>query len=236
MRAWGSAVDIAGDIEAAGRRYEASLALYEELDDEHGRAVLLHRLAIHAMRRGDLERTRELVRISHEIHERDDDKWGLTQTIGTLGAIERDAGNSEQARKLISESAALAGQIQHRWWESGMLAEVAQLDLAAGRIEEGTAAALAALALADEVRDRAGRVFGVGLLARAAAESGDSKRAGLLWGAIEDEDAGAPLGGWRRHRQAAEERIVELADHDFERSRLEGRELTLDDAVAAALE
>jgi predicted ATPase/class 3 adenylate cyclase len=234
IRAWGSAADIAGHVEEAGRRYEESLALYEELKDEFGCAVLLHRLSLHAMRKGDLERARELVGASHEIRERHDDTWGLTQTVGTLGAIERDAGDPERARELIAESAALASKINTGWWEGGMLAELAQLDLAAGRIDEGKAAALNALALADEIRDRPGRVFGVGLLARAAVESGDSKRAGLLWGAIEDEDAGAPLGGWRRHREATEERMRELAGPDFERALAEGRELTLDEAVELA--
>jgi predicted ATPase/class 3 adenylate cyclase len=235
-RAYGSATDIAGHVEEAGRRYRESLALYEELDDEHGRAVLLHRLSVHAMRKGDLEEARELVGISHEIHERNDDKWGLMQTIGTLGAIERDAGNLKRARELIAESSALAKESGMAWWEAGTLAELAQLDLAAGRIEEAKVAALKSLALANEMRDRPGRVFGVGLLARAAAEAGDGERAGLLWGAIEDEDAGAPLGGWRRHRQAAEERILELAGPEFEPARLKGRELTLDEAVALGLD
>ncbi len=46
-----------------------SLAIFEQLEDEHGRAVLLHRLGISAMLlRGDLERARELVEISHAIH------------------------------------------------------------------------------------------------------------------------------------------------------------------------
>ena len=84
------------------------------------------------------------------------------------------------------------------------------------------------------MRDRPGRVFGVGLMARAAAEAGDYERAGLRWGAIEDEDAGAPLGGWRRHRQENEERIRELAGSDSARTRV--REMTLDEAVALALD
>ena len=236
MRAYGSSNDIAGRQEEAGRRYAESLALYDELGDEHGRAVLLHRLALHAMRRGDLDRARELLGESHEIHERQADKWGLTQTIGTFGAIERDAGNLDRARELIAESASLADGVHHSWWEAGMLAELAQLDLAAGRVEAGRDAALTALTMKNEMRDHPGRVFGVGLLARAAAEAGDEERAGLLWGAIEDEDAGAPLGGWRRHRQANEERLQELAGPEFERARVEGRELTLDDAVKLALE
>ena len=55
MRSYGSSTDIAGFQEEAGRWYAESLALYEELGDEHGRAVLLHRLSLHAMRSGDLD-------------------------------------------------------------------------------------------------------------------------------------------------------------------------------------
>ena len=236
MRSYASSTDIAGYQEEAGRRAAESLALYEELGDEHGRAVLLHRRSLQTMRMGDLDKARELVGASHEIHERHGDAWGLTQTVGAMGAIERDAGNSEHARELIAESARLSNEVGHAWWESGMLAELAQLDLAAGRLESGREAALKSLVMSNEMRDRPGRVFGVGLMARAAAEAGDDERAGLLWGAIEDEDAGAPLGGWRRHRQANEERLRELAAPEFERARAQGRELTLDAAVKLALE
>ena len=68
-----------------------------------------------------------------------------------------------------------------------------------------------------------------------AAERGQLERAGRLWGAIEDEDAGAPLGGWRRHRDACEARIRQASGPEFDRGYAEGRELTLDDAVSLAL-
>ena len=123
-----------------------------------------------------------------------------------------------------------------RWWESGALAELACLALNAGRIDEADTHARESLRLAKQLHDRAGRVFGVGLLARVAAERGQSERAGRLWGSIADEDAGAPLGGWRRHRQECEARIREAAGDEFERGRAEGCALTLDDAVTLALE
>ena len=116
-----------------------------------------------------------------------------------------------------------------------MLAELASLSLKAGRIDEAETYAQESLALAEQVRDRAGRVFSVGLLACVAAERGQPERAGRLWGAIEDEDAGAPLGGWRRYRQTGEARINEAADPEFERGRAEGRALTLDEAISLAL-
>jgi hypothetical protein len=122
------------------------------------------------------------------------------------------------------------------WWESGALAELAILSLNVGLLEEGEAHARDSLAIADEIHDRPGRIFGVGILARVAAEKGQTERAGRLWGAIEDEQAGAPLGGWRRHRETCEDRIRGLVGPEFEAARAEGRALTIAEAVALALE
>jgi hypothetical protein len=130
----------------------------------------------------------------------------------------------------------LAREAQVPWWESGALAELACLSLNAGLLEEGAAHARESLTTADQLRDRPGLIFGVGIVAGVAAERGQSERAGRLWGAIENEQAGAPLGGWRRHRQTCESRIRELAGPELDRGRAEGRALTLDDAVSIALE
>ena len=234
LRAYGGCTDIAGDDEAATHLYEHSLALFSQLGDEHGRAVLLHRLGIQAMRRSELERAGELVKASHAIHERSDDRWGLAQTIGTLGALARDAGDDARALELIAKSASLARELCIPWWESGMLTELAQLALNAGSLDEARTRAREALALADRIRDRSGRVFGVGLFARLAVEEGQFELAGRLWGAIEHEDVGAPLGGWRRHRHRCEERIRDAASPEFERGYAEGHAMTLNDAVTLA--
>ena len=235
LRGFGASRAIAGQFEAAEQLYEQSLALFLQLGDESGRAVLLHRLGDMALWRGELERARGLVEASHEIHTGKGDRWGLTQTVGTLGAIARDSGDSARASALIGQSAAMAREAGVPWWESGMLAELACLSLKAGRVDESEMRARESLALAEQLNDRVGRVFGVGLCAAAAAERGQLERAGRLWGAIEDEDAGAPLGGWRHHRQACETLIRKAAGVDFERGRAEGRALTVDEAVLLAL-
>jgi hypothetical protein len=187
------------------------------------------------MWRGELDRARELVELSDAIHRRTGDVWGRAQTSGTLGAIARDEGDEHAALDLVRQSVELAREVRVAWWESGALAELACLCLNAGLLDEGEARARESLAIADQLRDRPGRIFGVGILARVAAERSQHERAGRLWGAIEDESAGAPLGGWRRHRQACEDRIRELGGPEFEGGRPEGRALTLDDAVALAL-
>jgi predicted ATPase len=235
-RSYASTTDISGDDESALRLYEKSLSLFEELGDDTGRAVLLHRLGIQAMRRQELALARSLVETSHEIHTRNGNLRGLAQTTGTLGAIARDEGDPAGAREWIERSIAVARETGgFEWWEQGMLAELAMLALRDGRIDEAERRAMESLTLADSFRDRPGRVFDIGILATIAAERGDQELAGRLWGAIEGEVPGAPLGGWRRHREACEQRVRLAAGPEFDRGYDAGRSLTLDDAVALML-
>ena len=235
LRSFASSVHILGQEEAARHLYEESYRLFDELGDDHGRAVLLHRFGILAMQRQDLARARELLEESHAIHERHQDNWGLTQTIGTLGAIERDAGNEASAYALIADSANRAEAVGSLWWRAGMLVELAALSLEADRLDDAEAKARESLELANGMRDYGGRVFGVGVLACVAAEREDVDRAGRLWGAIEDHQVGAPLGGWLRHRMACEAHLVARAGPELDRALVVGRELSLDDAVGLAL-
>ena len=117
-----------------------------------------------------------------------------------------------------------------------MLAELAMLALDANRLDDAEALALDSLRLAEVSHDRPGRVFDVGIFATIAAQRGDAALAGRLWGAIENEQAGAPLGGWRRHREQCEIRIRDAAGPDFDRGYSDGRNLTLDEAVAIAVD
>ena len=234
LRAYGGTHDITGDHETAERLWQQSLGLFEELGDEHGKAVLLHRLGISAMRRGDLVRARELVTESHKIHERTGDRWGQAQTIGTLGALERDSGNEARASELIAVSLTMAREAGVRWWESGLLAELATLSLKAGRTEEAELQAGECLMLAEEIGDRAGRLLGVGLFAALAAVHGLRERAETLWAAVAHEDGGAPLGGWRRHREDLEATIRKQLGTAW-REPDPASALPLDDAVALAL-
>jgi predicted ATPase/class 3 adenylate cyclase len=235
LRAFGGANDIAGDQVEARRLYEAGLAVFEELDDDAGRARLLHRLALNALRRGELELATEFAEQSLTLHRKVQTPFGEAEAIAALGAVARDQGDRVRAYELIEESASIVRTVGIPWWEQGMLAELAALDLAEGRIEDGERRAREALTIAAEIHDRGGRVFGVGLLARVAAERGELERAGRLWGAIETEQVGAPNGGWIRHRAEYEAHILGSVTPEFERGCTTGREWSLDEAVEYAL-
>jgi hypothetical protein len=239
LRSFASSLHISGDPAAAERAARASLGVFEQLNDEHGCAVLHHRLSITAMTRADTGAAWELVRSSHELHSRGADpwrrKWGHAQTTGTMAALARDAGNDAQARGLFEESAELSGEVGVRWWRGGMLAELAALSLRQGDVDAAERYASEALVLHDSLGDRSGRVFGVGLHAAIAASRGDVERAGRLWGAIADQEAHAPLGGWERHRDDCRARIEQLDGDSFAAGVAAGRELELADAVREAL-
>lgn len=235
LRAYGGATDIAGDDRAAARLYERSFELFEQLDDGRGMATLLIRLAVQELRQGEVERARELVERSREMLDRSDDPWGRAMVAGLLGAVARDSGDAGRAYDLIEESAKLGAEAGVPWWEGGMLAELATLALESGRVDDAEGHARRSLELAQQIRDRPGRVFGVGLFAALAAARGQGERAEQLWGAVAHEDAGAPLGGWRRHRRvlgAMVERHVGEAMRSTERT----GGSSLDDAVELALQ
>jgi hypothetical protein len=151
------------------------------------------------------------------------------QTTAVLGAIARDTGELERAAALIEDSAATAREAGVPWWEAGMLAELSCLELQAGRLEHAEELARDSLRIAARIGDRPGRIFGVGLLAAALAARGASGRAARLWSAVAEEDAVAPLGGWRRHRETCASRIGSATAPDAQK-------LDLDDAVALALD
>jgi hypothetical protein len=82
--------------------------------------------------------------------------------------------------------------------------------------------------------DRKGVVYELSLLSRISAEAGDSELAGTLWGAAEAENERVPVLRWI-HGVVEPERVLAHANAEFERGRLAGRELSLEDAIALAL-
>ena len=117
-----------------------------------------------------------------------------------------------------------------------MLLELAALSLEDDRIDEANEMGRAGLELARQLHDYGGRVFGVGVLATVASARGDPERAGRLWGAIENDLVRAPLGGWPRHRAVCEVKLAEWPEPVLEGALASGRHMSLDDAVALALD
>jgi hypothetical protein len=236
LRAYGTSADIAGEDRAAAELYAQSLALFERLDDDRGRAVRLGRLSVHTMLRGELAAARDLAESSQDLIERVPEPvgrhWVQVQTTGTLGAIRREAGDAAAACDLLARSCELSREVRMQWWDAMTAAELAAVSLTLGRTDDAARHARQTLLIAHEPFSK---VLAVGVLAGVAAEQGQHERAGQLWGTVEGQDAVSPLGGWRRFRPVCATYVQAAAGSAFERGQAEGRRWTLDQAVALAV-
>jgi predicted ATPase/class 3 adenylate cyclase len=104
LRSFASSVHFAGDP-LADQLCKQSLAIYEELGDEHGIAVLLHRLSIIALQDGDIGLARDRAERSLEIHRRLENDKGACQPLSLLGSLALQSGDRTNGLVLLEESA-----------------------------------------------------------------------------------------------------------------------------------
>jgi predicted ATPase len=234
LRCYSGSCHISGHYERAQGAIEESLALFREAGDEQGVAVLLHRLGVTTMARGE-SGARELFEESLEIFRRTGSRRGEGEAIGSLGYLAHEEGDLVRALDLFRQSAEIVAPLGFTWWQANMLGAIAECALDLGRVAEAADSARGSLALATEIGDRQGTVYGLALLARAAAESGDPARAGRLWGALETEEGLGPVGQWESERETFAARVLAGGGPELERGLEEGRRLSLDAAVAEAL-
>jgi predicted ATPase len=235
LRVLGGVIFIVGRFDEGGQIQEQSLAEYRRLGDERGVATILLRLAHHALARGELDRARSLTEESSELYERLGSRRGESQAVTTLGEIEFDEGNHDRGLELMEQGARLAREIGFAWWSSGAFVGLGERACELGRWDDADAWAREGLAESLEIGERQWLVYGLAVLARAAAATGRLERAGRLWGAIETEEARAPLGQWENERDIYAIPILAVANDEFERARAEGRRLPLEEAVGLAL-
>ncbi len=85
------------------------------------------------------------------------------------------------------------------------------------------------------IGDRQMMVFALARLARIAAETGRPEESGLIWGAIEAEEARSTMGAWAKERERFWEPIRPHEGPEFERGRELGRGLSFAEGIDAAL-
>jgi predicted ATPase len=235
LRCYSGSCHVSGDYERAQGAIEESLALFRKAGDDRGVAVLLHRLGIATLVRGG-KGARELFEESLDLFRRTGSRRGEGEAIGSLGYLAHEEGDSAQALELFRQSAEIVAPLGFTWWHMNMLGAIAECALDLGRVAEAADSARESLALATEIGDRQGTVYGLALLAWAAAENGDSSRSGRLWGALEAEEERGPVGQWENERESFAARVLVNDGPELQHGMEQGRRLSLDAAIAEALD
>jgi len=236
LRCYAGSLGISGHYERSHRANEESLALFRALGDEQGVAVLLHRIGVTTLQLGDTDKARELLEESLQLFRLVGPARGEIEAIGSLGFVAFHERELEKAAELFSRSGEMAAEVGFTWWRVGVLGGLVECLVELGRIDEAEASAREGLGLAKEIRERQSMVYGLAQLAWIASVRGELTRAGRLWGAVEAEEARAPVGQWESERDAYAEKVLGANRSRLERSREEGRRLTLEKAVEEALE
>ena len=238
FRDLGGCAQIAGIGKLADESYAKSLEIFRALGDRRGIGELIHRQGTRAVVTRQIPLARRLLEESLEIALSVGNRWGECQVLGSMAHVARADGDLDRAADLFERSRAIAVELGKSWWEASTLANLAELDLIAGRTEQAAVRARNTLTLSRAQGSRGPTSWGLMYMARVAAGRGDRLTAGMLWGAVEAEKArGNPaLTGDDPDYAVLVAPLLEIDDPEFERGRVEGRKLELDEAVDLALE
>jgi predicted ATPase/class 3 adenylate cyclase len=240
-RCRGNLAIFTGDVDLGLQLYEDSLSQYDRLGDEHAQAILEHRLGVNLFAVGERQRGQALLESSLERSQARGFRINEGMVRGTLGMAEYREGNVERGLEMVLESVELAREAGFKWWEVNNLNALAACMLELDRPAESEEYSRQAISVATAMGDRRHIVQSLAMLAAVAARVGRTRRAGVLWGAIETEERRGPLGHrprmalWEHEREKFGPIVLANPGPELELGLKAGRILTLDQAVDEAL-
>ena len=230
-----------GDASGARAMYEEALALRREMRDRRGMFGSLANLAYVLHEQGDTASARVLFGESLAIARELGDRGGIALTLINLGDVAYEQGDHGAARGLSEEGLAIMRELGDRMGTSTALQVLGNVALdqddypgAAPFYREG-------LMIRQALGNRRGTVYSLEGVAAVLAGCGTALRAARIWGAAGRlrEEIGLPLPPndlreYNGHVDAA--RASAGDDEAFDVAWQEGRALTLEQAIALALE
>ena len=174
-----------GELDAALRLFERSLAVWRELGDRDQQAKELNSLGITRRLRGDLDAARSLLGESAAIAREIGSDLRLGAALCSLGQVESVAGNHDRAAQLLHEALALDQKLGDIPGEAMSQNCLAAASLRAGQIQEARALLPGMADYAARSGDSEYVACTLELAGCIAADLGDSPRAARLAGAAD---------------------------------------------------
>jgi predicted ATPase/class 3 adenylate cyclase len=237
----GNVAFLQGDYPAARALYEEHLAIKRELGDRWGIALSLSNLGCVACEHGEFVPAQALHEESLAIRRELGDRSGIAASLNNLGDVAHEQGDCASARTLNDESLAIMRELGDRWGIALSLGNLGAVAFDEGDYSAARALYDECLAICRELGDRRAIASALEGLAAAVATVGSCLRAARVWGAAERlrEEVGSPLSPNERTRydpRVAAARAALGDDAAFDRAWLEGRALTLEQAIELALD
>lgn len=229
-----------GDDKQAIALYEECLPLLREVGDKPVLGLALSGWGLALLALGEYERARALceesLALARELGSPDRVAGSLTDLA--LAVLEQ--GSEEQARALCEESLAIRQQLGDKGGYAHTLSILGRLALQQGDVEQAARCYRESLLLRQETAEKEGVAVALEGLARVTTIRGQTRSAAQLFGAAEvlRTAMGTPLPLSERasHEPAVETVRADLDETAFAQAWAEGQAMTLEQAMAAALE
>ena len=232
-----------GDFEWCERYSEEGLTLSRQLGDTLQVAWAEFGLGVAAMSRADHEAATPHLQESLHFFRDIGEDFGVARATICLGMGALMRGDVSRATETLHEGLRVAHRIGDRTGACITLYNLAQVALSRGDYDHAATLFEEGVALAEQVADRANAAYCLEGLATVAGIQGEAERSARLFGAAEGllEVLGAPVYDYYNPDPSLHERTVSatrsrLGDTAFEEARERGRAMTLEQAVAYALE
>ncbi|HZO32890.1 MAG TPA: tetratricopeptide repeat protein [Chloroflexota bacterium] len=227
------------DHEAAHANFSESLALWQQVGDEHGAADALRGLGMIALELGETDRAEALLLESRTRFRASPDSWGSAACLCQLGELAHVRRDLSQAVALFGESLALAREQGDTWQTAYVLHSLGHLAWDGGSDARATALLGESLALSRGLQDRRGISSCLGSLALVAGRQRRFGRAAHLFGAAAGlrEAVGVHRRAWLRRddEQGVAAARAALGEAAFAAEYAAGRAMSLDEAIGYAL-
>jgi tetratricopeptide (TPR) repeat protein len=240
-----------GDLARAAALFDESLTVFRELGNTWMIAQTLIDLATVAHARGDGKTARALLEESLALH-LEDEAWMSTIAAAPAnvcmlqGHLFLELGDYGAARSCYAKSLTRRGAAEDPWMIGWMLVKLGHAAWLQGEDTVTRSHAAEALRLFRQFENKAGTLAALESLAGAALLQGRKERAARLAGAVAAQrEALGPLRPdwwlrpreWLRSRERIEEAVRAASlEREFAEAWVAGRGLSLDEAVAFALE
>lgn len=229
-----------GDYLAASMLFEESLTIMRELGDKSGIASSLGNLGAVAHGQGDFAAARTLCEESLTIMRELGNNRGTSAALNNLGTIANDQGDFAAARALHEESLTISRELEDKRGISVSLDNLGEVAYNRGDFARARELYMENLAICLELGNRHGVVWPLEAFASFAFKGNRAETSAILWGAAEvlREQIGRPLPPNRSEqydRNVAEVKQA-LGDGAFEAAWEKGRAMTMQEAIAIAME
>jgi predicted ATPase len=240
QRVLGMVVGARGELERETQLLEESLALSQEAGSLRGMALSLFILGAAWRQQGDLERATQLLEEALTMFREKGDQSLIASVLTHLGFTFLFQGDLDRATATSEEAATMFREQKHTSYLADALNNLGWVALLRGDSERARALYAESMRSHREVGFKVDAPENLLGLACVAAAQGESERAARLFGASEalPEAMGAPLEPGERALQepylaAARSQLDETS---WQEAWAEGRAMTLEEAIAYALE